>query len=311
MIDSFIGAFEAILSLVSGKGLGPASRISRVGMPNGFFLNDLLWFGDGGSKKTAISRGFMVEPGEISAFSVTQLNDLHERLRILLGILGEEYALQVQWSIDSDYRHELERYHRETLDLRRQDPIHGQFGVLIRAERYERYKAAMEEGRLRRERLTLFFTRIIDTKVPVAGHRAIAEYFDALSRKESMSLCEFAMGALARLFADCRVTPMRDRDHFLFYYRFLNTNLQTTDIDPLDLFDPGYSIQQNCLHAEGIAKSADAGISFRLDCYNHAIFAVRQWPRRTFPGIIAALTGMGFRQSAWERAPCLGMGVNG
>ena len=79
----------------------------------------------------------MVEPGEISAFSVTQLNALHERLRILLGILGEEYALQVQWSIDSDYRHELERYHRETLDLRRQDPVHGQFGVLIRAERYE------------------------------------------------------------------------------------------------------------------------------------------------------------------------------
>ena len=311
MIDSLIGAFEAILSLTSGKGLGPASRISRVGMPNGFFLNDLLWFGDGGSKKTAISRGFMVEPGEISAFSVTQLNDLHERLRILLGILGEEYALQVQWSIDSDYRHELERYHRETLDLRRQDPIHGQFGVLIRAERYERYKAAMEEGRLRRERLTLFFTRIIDTKVPVAGHRAVAEYFDALSRKESIALCEFAMGALARLFADCRVTPMRDRDHFLFYYRFLNTNLQTADIDPLDLFDPGYSIQQNCLHAEGIAHSADAGISFRLDCYNHAIFAVRQWPRRTFPGIIAALTGMGFRQSAWERAPCLGIGVNG
>ena len=113
-----------------------------------------------------------------------------------------------------------------------------------------------------------------------------------------MALCDFAMGALARLFADCRVTPMRDRDHFLFYYRFLNTNLQTTDIDPLDLFDPGYSIQQNCLHAEGIAHSGEAGISFRLDCYHHAIFAVRQWPRRTFPGIIAALTGMGFQEYA-------------
>jgi hypothetical protein len=49
----------------------------------------------------------------------------------LLGILGEEFALQVQWSIDSDYRHELETYHRETLNLRRQDPVHGQFGVLI------------------------------------------------------------------------------------------------------------------------------------------------------------------------------------
>jgi hypothetical protein len=52
--------------------------------------------------------------------------------------------------IDSDYRHELEAYHRETLDLRRRDPVHGQFGVLIRAERYERYKASLEAGRLRR-----------------------------------------------------------------------------------------------------------------------------------------------------------------
>jgi type IV secretion system protein TrbE len=298
MIDSFIGACETLVSIVSGRGLGPTSRITRAGMPNGFFLNDLLWFGDGGSKKTAISRGFMVEPGEISAFSVTQLNNLHERLRILLGILGEEYALQVQWSIDSDYRQELETYHRETLNLRRQDPVHGQFGVLIRAERYERYKTAMEEGRLRRERLTLFFTRIIDTKVPVAGYPAVAEYFNALSRKESQALCEFAMGALSRLFPDCRVTPMRDDDHFLFYYRFLNPNLQATEINPLELLDPGYSIQQNCLHGEGITPAVDAGVSFKLDCYHHAIFAVRQWPRRTFPGIVAALTGMGFQEYA-------------
>jgi type IV secretion system protein TrbE len=298
MIDAFIGACETLLRLVSGQGKNPASRISRVGMPNGFFMNDLLWFGDGAAKKTAISRGFMVEPGEISAFSVTQLNDLHERLRILLGILGEEFALQVQWSIDSDYRHELETYHRETLNVRRQDPVHGQFGVLIRAERYERYKSAMEEGRLRRERLTLFFTRTIDTKVPLVGYPAVAEYFDVLSRKESLAMSEFAMGALSRLFPDCRITAMRDRDHFLFYYRFLNTNLQTTAIDPLELLDPGYSIQENCLHGEGITPAADAGVSFKLDCYHHAIFAVRQWPRRTFPGIVAALTGMGFQEYA-------------
>ncbi len=298
MIDSFIGACETLVSTVSGKRPGPTSRISRVGMPNGFFLNDLLWFGDGASKKTAISRGFMVEPGEIGAFSVTQLNDLHERLRILLGILGEEFALQVQWSIDSDYRHELEMYHRETLKLRRQDPVRGQFGVLIRAERYERYKAAMEEGRLRRERLTLFFTRLIDTKVPVAGYSAVAAYFDALSRKESLALSDFAQGALSRLFPDCRITPMGDREHFLFYCRFLNTNLQATAINPLDLLDPGYSIQQNCLHGEGITPAPGAGVSFKLDCYHHAIFVVRQWPRRTFPGIMSALTGMGFQEYA-------------
>jgi hypothetical protein len=211
-------------------------------MPNGFFLNDLLWFGDGASKKAAVSRGFMIEPGEMTAFSVGQLNDLHERLRVLLGILGLEYHLQIQWSIDSDYRHELEEYHQETLELRRRDPVYGQFGVLVRAERYERYKAAMQEGRLRRERLTLFFTRIVDTRVPGLGQLAVAEYFDTLSRKESLGLQDFVLGALVRLFPDCRITPMRDDDHFLFYYRFLNTNLGTVG-DPLEMLDPACPIK--------------------------------------------------------------------
>ena len=49
--------------------------------------------------------------------------------------------------------------------------------------------------------------QIIDTKVPVAGYAAVAGYFDALSRKESLALCEFAMGALSRLFPDCPNEP--------------------------------------------------------------------------------------------------------
>jgi hypothetical protein len=44
--------------------------------------------------------------GRNQRFSMTKLNDLHERLRILVGILGEEFALQVEWSIDSDYHNE-------------------------------------------------------------------------------------------------------------------------------------------------------------------------------------------------------------
>ena len=294
MINSFLGACEAMVGLAAGKGGSRVSSISRLGMPNGFFLRDLLWFGDGGARQTTISRAFMIEPGEINAYSIGQLNDLHERLRILLGILGEEYTLQIQWSIDSDYRQELERYRRETLELRRRDPVHGQFGVLVRAERYERYRVAMEDGRLRRERLTIFFSRTVETRAPVARQSVVAEYFETLAKKESLSLLEFGLGVLCRLFPDCRISAMTDRDHFLYYYRFLNTNLQMTGIDPLELFDPGYSIQQNCLHGDGIALSNLPGVSFVLDCFYHAIFVVRQWPRRTFPGIIGALTSMGF-----------------
>jgi hypothetical protein len=298
MIDAMIEACTGIVDFASGGKRRRGSGVSRLGMPNGFFINNLIWFGDGVSRKTAISRGFTVEPGEINAFSVRQLNSLHEKLRIMLGMLGQEYHLQVQWSIDSDYRRELEQYHQETLELRRRDPVYGRFGVFVRAERYERYLAAMQEGRLRRERLNLFFTRVIDTKVPVAGGSAMADYFDALSRKESLSLQDFALGALSRLFSDCRIIPMQDQDHFLFYYRLLNPNLQTGTTDPVEAFDPSASIQRNCLHTDGMGVSGLPGVSLAFDGFYHAIFAVRQWPRRTFPGIISALTSMGFQEYA-------------
>jgi type IV secretion system protein TrbE len=283
MLDAMINACSGLIDLASGRKVRRISRVSRLGMPNGFFLNNLIWFGDGASHKTAISRGFVIEPGEISAFSVRELNSLHEKLRIMLGTLGQEYHLQIQWSIDSDYRQELERYHQETLELRRQDPIYGRFGVFVRAERYERYKAAMHEGRLRRERLNLFFTRIIDTKVGLAGRSTSAEYFDTLSRKEALSLQEFALGSLSRLFPDCRIVPMKDEDHFLFYHRFLNPNLEMSAANPLGVFDSAASIQQNCLHTDGIAGPAVPGVSLGFDGFYHAIVAVRQWPRRTFP----------------------------
>jgi hypothetical protein len=298
MIDAMINACTGIVDFASGGRGKPSSRVSRLGMPNGFFINNLIWFGDGASRKTAISRGFSVEPGEINAFSVRQLNELHEKLRIMLGMLGQEYHLQVQWSIDSDYRRELEQYHQETLELRRREPVHGRFGVFVRAERYERYTAAMQEGRLRRERLHLFFTRIIDTKVPMTRGPAVADYFDALSRKEALSLQDFALGALSRLFSDCRIIPMQDQDHFLFYYRLLNPNLQMGITDPMELFDPSGSIQQNCVHTDGAGASTLPGVSLCFDGFYHAIFAVRQWPRRTFPGIISALTSMGFQEYA-------------
>src|ERR1700761_4043151 len=126
----------------------------------------------------------------------------------------------------------------------------------------------------------------------------MADYFDALSKKEALSLQDFATGALSRLFSDCRIIPMQDRDHFLFYYRLLNPNLQMGVTDPMELFDPSASIQQNCLHTDGAGVSGLPGVSLCFDGFYHAIFAVRQWPRRTFPGMISALTSMGFQEYA-------------
>jgi type IV secretion system protein TrbE len=299
MIDALTNGFERVIEKLTGGGQDrlPASRINRSEMPNGFFLNNLLWFGDGGSAKTAISRGFIVEPGEMMTCSNSELNTLHEKLRMLLGFLGQEYTVQIQWSIDSDYRQELEKYHAETLKLRRVDPYYGKFGVLIRGERYERYKRAMEEERLRRERLYVYFSRILDTR-PKKPLRDLAQYYFSLSERESQSLAEFGSHALNRLFPDSKIQPMRDRDNFLFYYRFLNTSASRSSEAMGESFDPAFTIQQNTMLGEGIVPSDQPGVSFWLDGFYNAMFVVRQWPRRTFPGIISSLTNLGFKEYA-------------
>ena len=299
MIDTLTQTLERLAERITGGGKEgiPGSRINRSEMPNGFLFNNLIWFGDGGSAKTPISCGFIVEPGEQMGLSNSQLNVLHEKLRMLLGFLGQEYTVQIQWGIDSDYRYELQKYHADTLKLRREDPFFGRFGVLVRAERYERYDRAMTEGRLRRERLYVYFSRILDTR-PKTPLRDLGEYYFALAERESQSLAEFGSQALNRLFPDCKIQSMRDRDNFLFYYRFLNTSASRSCDEVIESFDPAFTIQQNCLLGEGIIPSDQPGVSFGLDGFYHAMFVVRQWPRRTHPGIIGSLTNLGFKEYA-------------
>jgi hypothetical protein len=300
MLGTVIDTFSTLVEMVGGGRKSPATRISRYGMPNGFFLHDMLVFG-GLSARTPVARGFVIEPGEINAWSNSELNRIHGQLARLLRILGQEYTLQVQWSIDSDYRRELEGYHAKTLEIRRRDPIHGKFGIFARAERYERYLRAMEEGRLRRERLTFFFCKIVDSRAP-SGVTNLAKWYEEWSRRESDVIGEFGSSALHRLFADCRIRAMRDEDHFLYYYRFLNPNTSSSSTDPLKSFDPALSIQQNCVLGEGYTDWKKPGqpgaTSFCFDCYGHAVLVLREWPRTTSPGIASHLTHFGFRDYA-------------
>jgi hypothetical protein len=64
---------------------------------------------------------------------------LTEQIRRNIQSQMTDMQLLVDYSsIDGDYPGELERHCRETLKLLRQDALHAQIGVLIRAERYER-----------------------------------------------------------------------------------------------------------------------------------------------------------------------------
>jgi len=53
MIDALTNGFEGVIERLTGGGKDrlPGSRINRSEMPNGFFLNNLLWFGGRGKRE--------------------------------------------------------------------------------------------------------------------------------------------------------------------------------------------------------------------------------------------------------------------
>jgi hypothetical protein len=269
------------------------TRISPKGMPNGFYVNNLLWYGDGGSQETAVSRGFIVEPGEMETRDEGSKVDLSDRLCRLQATLGEQFAMQVRRVAGGDYSDVLEGYRKHTEAIK--DRGRHRWQIWARTERYERYRAAMEEGKLRRESLVLFFTRVIDTAPPFTlSPAALRKHVGDLARRESLAFEQVQLDALQTIFPDCRVRAMTDREHHAHYYRFLNPSVGATLPErAFRDYDPSLSIQQNCLFS-CLVQPPIPGISFQLDRMNHALLVMRELPKRIGPGLITRVLDLGF-----------------
>jgi hypothetical protein len=272
---------------------GP-TRISREGMPNGFFLKDLLWFGDSASEQTAVSRGFIVIPGERDSLDDDSQIDLVDRLRVLLATLGTEYTLQVKRLICSDYSAELERYRQDTEAIA--DKYRYRWQIWNRSERHARYTQAMQEGKLRREILVVYVSRIVDSEPRFSvSESALEEHFERLATRESLAFEQIQGDALQSIFPDCLVRSMTDREHYLHYYRFLNPNVGASVPESVfEGYDPSLSIQENCLFGD-LVQPPIPGISFQLDGFNHAMLVMRELPKRMGPGLISRITDLGFQ----------------
>ncbi|MES2571223.1 MAG: hypothetical protein V4710_14355, partial [Verrucomicrobiota bacterium] len=127
--------------------------------PNGFFLNDLLWYESNRDGEAIISKGFEVRMQDLSAASVQTLNNFTLTLSNLLYKLPEGFKAQVQWGVDNDYREALATYHAETQG----NGSGNEWVNFTRNERFHRHHGQMEQGHLRRERLFIYFTRQIET----------------------------------------------------------------------------------------------------------------------------------------------------
>jgi hypothetical protein len=285
---------KKVKRLIRRLGHNGPTRISREGMPNGFFLHDLLWFGDGGSEQTAVSRGFIVDPGEMDSMDEEAKSDLSDRLRYLLAALGEECTLQCRYMVCSDYSEVLERYKSATEEI--VDKRKHRWQVWNRTERHARYLEAMREGKLRREILLLFFTRVVDSEPRFSvSEDSLEEHFQRLANRESLGFSEVQGDLLQTLFADCRITVMTDKEHYLHYYRFLNPSCGASIPENVfEWYDPALSIQENCLFGD-VVQPPVPGVSFQLDGLNHAVLVMRQLPKRMGPGLVTRILDLGFQ----------------
>lgn len=252
--------------------------------PNGLRVGDMLVYGSP-ERGAIVAKGFWLETADLRGASISRLNAFQDQVRALLALATPGRRLQLQWSCDADYQHELLRYREATQAVA--DPVIRQ----VRNERFSRYWARMQARELRRERLALFLSIEITAYAGNVRTRSGLRTHYAQVLEQMRTQFEEFEGTVRGIFgSDLTIRPMADLDHCRMLWRFLNPGLAGRSEGP-EAFPPDLTIQETAWHAEGVGQP-DGG--FVLDGLHHAMLALARWPQRTRPGIVTYLTGLPF-----------------
>lgn len=233
-------------------------------------------------KGGAIGRGYSVELPDTENTDPEWLMSLEDNLRVLLRLVHPDLRLQVTWSVDSDYRHEIERYKEETERLGGDN-----WSIKAREERYNRYDKKIKTRQLRREHLNFYFTSKIASKVGGAGRAYYEEVLQAATREQS-ELEAALRGQLTPLGGV--VTPMTNMDHFQEFYRFFNPSAFENEAVVLDdLYDPSQSICDMCFNGDAAPLSLKSSM-FKLDGFYQGVCVLKTLPKFTYIGMMRLLT---------------------
>jgi type IV secretion system protein TrbE len=260
-------------------------------LTDGFYMKDLIIWKE--LDKTGFaSKGFEIYPPDLRNAAVNTLHEFEDKLRRMLTTIN--CRSQWQWSVGSDYKDDLEQYHRTT------ELSDNKWTKLVRKERYHRYQKRMEEGRLRRERLKLYLSTPIDSKRSAKEFKtpeAKAEYYEA-TLKALTSFFDTQYHLLQSIFGQgTLIVPMGDKEHYRNHAEFFNPSyLHKNDFDCTTKFDPSESILSNCLKSgiKGNERSDLDDYSFYSDGFFHNILTIKRWPQNTYQSMIYHLTSLQF-----------------
>lgn len=246
------------------------------------YLDEGLIIYRGLQRGGGIGKGYDVEMPDTENTDPSWLMSMEDNLRVLLRMVRPEVRLQVSWSVDSDYRKELERYKQKTEELPQ-----DRWSTRQREERYNRYDKKIRDHRLRREHLQFYFTSKIQGKAMGGGRQYYEELLQAAKREQN-ELEE----ALRQQFGSLggRVTPMGDMEHFEAFYRYFNPSAFENEALKLDdIYDPSKTVCEMCFNSEA-APYRMGSSTFKMDGFYQGICVMKTLPKFTYIGMMRTLT---------------------
>ena len=248
---------------------------------NSYLDEDLIIY-RGLQRGGAIGKGYNVEMPDTENTDAPWLMALEDNLRVLLRLIRPELRLQVSWSVDSDYRKELERYRQRTEEL-----AHDKWSLRSREERYNRYDRKIREHQLRREHLQFYFTSRIQGK-PMGGGRQYYEELLQAAKREQSELEEALRAQLGTLGG--RITPMTNMEHFEAFYRYFNPSAFENEALKLeDLYDASKTVCEMCFNSDA-APYRMGSSTFKMDGFYQGICVMKTLPKFTYVGMMRLLT---------------------
>lgn len=255
---------------------------------DGYFVNGLLCYGDSLTKETYLAKGMRLDLPDIRHADNATKEMLTEHAEWLLAALGDDYALQIHWSVENDYHAALDSYKKDT-----ETALGFPWCYITKTEREHREREKMRAGNLRRERLYLYIARKCDTlrDADLKSTDRLNVYLEQQARN-----FEERLEYIQSIFSFGRCYPMGDEEHLLHLKKFFNPSLaRQIAIEPepiLQGFRPDQSILQNSFHTDGVPfeSAREKLTTLYFDEHYHAIFVLREWPKHTEPGMMHAVT---------------------
>ncbi len=255
--------------------------------PDGWIAKNLIIWNELDTRGF-VSRGFDISLPDLRQASDTILEQFSDICRHILHSLSPQVRAQFRWEVNGNYTQELTAYKKYTEE--HCEP--GSWAELQRNERYERYLAKAKEGKLRREKLTLYLSQRVSVSPPKGARREVLHQHNLNILKQYSEAFEQHRRTIASLLQQIggSIRTKTDEDLACNYAAFFNPSyLKREGFDALSKFDLARTIQQNWWNC-GCQGGKNFGCFY--DGYFHNFVILKRRPQRVWQGIMWYLTNL-------------------